>query len=191
MNVRRVKTVSLPLLFPFCLSFPSCHRLPPNSSSPPTAQISLPVFGVDPDLPWSACSSQHPEMRSITGPAATRKHTIGINPGLTACFVFLKWGLFAANGKELWCMLFVLIRSVGHQGRHDGISVAASVAFEAEAFLVHRTNEKPAFAVLLAQQAAHQSHNLRVVSSNLTQGNLLFQLAHVWEHVQPNSVSNS
>lgn len=91
MNVRHVKTVSLPLLFPFCLSFPSCHRLPPNSSSPPTAQISPPVFGVDPDLPWSACSSQHPETRSITGPAATRKHTVGINPGLTEtffCFFF-------------------------------------------------------------------------------------------------------
>lgn len=48
-------------------------------------------------------------------------------------------------------MLFLLIRSVGHQGRHEGLEVAASVAFEAEAFLVHVTKEKTGFAALLAQ----------------------------------------
>lgn len=40
--------------------------------------------------------------------------------------------------------------------------------------MIHVTDEKPSFAALLAQQAGRQSHNLKVMSSSLTQGSLLF-----------------
>lgn len=66
---------SSPLLSPSCPSCLSSRHLHPSSSSPPTAQISPPAFGGDPDRPWSTCSSPRPEPRSAAGPA--EKHLEG------------------------------------------------------------------------------------------------------------------